>query len=72
MACKNSSHLYEMVKEVIEEEGEGLIVQRAASEYEHGRTLSLIKLKVREKKGVKEMEEREEREEREGGGRAIY
>jgi ATP-dependent DNA ligase len=35
-----------MVKIVIEEEGEGLIVQRSDSLYEPGRTPSLIKLKV--------------------------
>ena len=45
----SAAHLDEMVKEVIEEEGEGIIAQRTASPYEHGRTAALIKLKVSER-----------------------
>ena len=49
MACVSAAHLDEMVKEVIEKEGEGIIAQRTASPYEHGRTAALIKLKVSER-----------------------
>lgn len=49
MTCrrkKENEKVKEIVKGIIEEGGEGVILQKMKSLYEHGRTSSLIKLKV--------------------------
>lgn len=46
MECKGSKHLHAVLEKVIESGGEGVITRRSGSFYEHGRSLSLVKLKV--------------------------
>lgn len=46
MKSKGNAHLIKMVQLIIEEEGEGAIIRKARSLYEHGRSSSLLKLKV--------------------------
>lgn len=43
---KNRKSLNEFVQSVINNEGEGIILRKHGSIYEHGRSQSLIKLKV--------------------------
>ena len=46
--CSGSHHMRTLAEEVIQKGGgEGLILRRVASHYEPGRSLSLLKLKVR-------------------------
>ena len=44
--CKHSKHLNVLVQEVIDDGGEGVIMRKVGSLYEHGRSPNLIKLKV--------------------------
>ena len=45
--CTGSYHMRAFADEIIQKGGgEGLILRRVASHYEHGRSLSLLKLKV--------------------------
>lgn len=39
-------HLDKIIPEIIDNEGEGIVLRRKNSLYEHGRTPSLVKLKV--------------------------
>ena len=65
MICQNPIHLKRVVQNVAEGGGEGVILQRLASNYEQGRSASLIKLKVRRgKRWEGEERERERRTER--------
>lgn len=44
--CISNSQLSKMLQNILTERGEGLILQLADSLYEHGRSTSLVKLKV--------------------------
>lgn len=44
--CMNYNNLMKYAKEIIEHGGEGVILRKPKSLYEHGRTNSLIKFKV--------------------------
>lgn len=46
MKCKNKKQVGGWLKEVMERGGEGVILRAAKSLYEHGRSDSLLKLKV--------------------------
>lgn len=46
MLCKDNITTKNLMKEVIENEGEGLILRKVRSIYENGRSSSLVKLKV--------------------------
>ena len=44
--CSNSGHLMKATKNIIENEGEGMIMRKVGSFYKRGRSLDLIKFKV--------------------------
>lgn len=44
--CTNKKQLEVMMKGVIEEGGEGLVLNKRFSKYDNGRTPNLVKLKV--------------------------
>lgn len=44
--CKSSTHLNQFTAGIIDETGEGVILRKRASLYEHGRSPNLVKLKV--------------------------
>lgn len=44
--CQNNKHVNELISGALEDGGEGVILRKVGSEYEHGRTSSLIKLKI--------------------------
>jgi ATP-dependent DNA ligase len=45
--CKDSNHLSLAIGSIIDNEGEGVILRKVASLYEHGKTSALLKLKAR-------------------------
>lgn len=46
-ACKNKTQFSYFMQNIVEEGGgEGLILRKARSVYEHGKSVSLLKLKV--------------------------
>jgi ATP-dependent DNA ligase len=51
--CTAKIQLEVVTENIIEDGGEGIILRNVGSFYEHGRTSSLIKLKVLAKKGNK-------------------
>lgn len=44
--CKDQKHLLKMVEGIIDHAGEGVILRKRGSFYEHGRSSSLLKMKV--------------------------
>lgn len=44
--CKNNKHVNLQLKNIIQDGGEGVILRKKGSLYEHGRTTNLLKLKV--------------------------
>ena len=50
MKCVNRFHLSKQIKNILEDGGEGAILQKVASKYERGRSTDLLKLKVQNKK----------------------
>lgn len=44
--CTNQIHLTKALQQIINDEGEGVILRKPNSEYEHGRSTALLKLKV--------------------------
>ena len=52
--CLGSKHLSGMMKEILENGGEGIILRKVKSLYEHGRTPNLIKLKVQKSESDRE------------------
>eukprot|EP00026_Physarum_polycephalum_P000948 Phypoly_transcript_00949.p1 GENE.Phypoly_transcript_00949~~Phypoly_transcript_00949.p1 ORF type:complete len:1118 (+),score=84.56 Phypoly_transcript_00949:49-3402(+) len=46
LKCKNLASISKTVQAIIDEEGEGVILRRCGSKYEHGRNSDLIKLKA--------------------------
>ena len=54
--CKTSNHVNKSLQNILEHSGEGIILRERGSTYEHGRSRSLIKLKV-----IKSKEEGKER-----------
>jgi ATP-dependent DNA ligase len=46
MASTTQSHLNNMLHNVVDHGGEGIILQKSSSRYEHGRSTSLLKVKV--------------------------
>jgi hypothetical protein len=48
--CCDNSHVNEMIEAILDDGGEGVIMRKMGSQYEHGRTTALLKLKVSTKK----------------------
>lgn len=46
MKCKKGTHLREMMEGIVEGGGEGIMLRKIASFYEHGKSQSLLKIKV--------------------------
>lgn len=46
MKCKSGTHANEMVERIIEDKGEGIMLRKIGSLYEHGKSQSLLKIKV--------------------------
>lgn len=46
VTCFNDQHLKGIAEAILEDGGEGVILRKIGSKYEHGRTPSLVKLKV--------------------------
>lgn len=46
MECFGKKQLHEMIKKITQNEGEGAILRKHGSLYEHGRSESLLKFKV--------------------------
>lgn len=46
MECRSRKNLDFLLEKIMEEKGEGIMLRRQGSKYEHGRSPSLIKMKV--------------------------
>ena len=44
--CKSKRHISAHLHGIVDENGEGVVLRKAGSLYEHGRNKSLMKLKV--------------------------
>ena len=45
--CSSKPQVYYLLKEIVDSSGEGIVMRKRGSAYEHGRTESMLKFKVR-------------------------